>query len=212
MKYFTRDWYKEMTMMGFFAFPESMDEWNERIKSLNAYNESGIDYIEILRDDLEKKKEDLLKYLPESFHSYIYDGTLNTTYPSQKLRKMADEWIKKTDEKTTNVLKEYNNFFNSIRDSIPNNAQKIHEFGMHDARVFDFTEKNKTFEMIFKDRDLKFTFTNVYSLHIPNHLKGRYWLYDEIYPTDNGFELRVLLDDLSELRLTAVNVLIEELK
>jgi hypothetical protein len=201
-----------MTMMGFFTFPESIEEWEERIKSLNANSESGINYIEILTGELEEKKDDLLKYLPESFHSYIYDGTINTSYPTPKLRKMADEWIKKTDEKTTNVLKEYNKFFDSIRASIPYNAQKIHDFGMHDARVFDYTDINKTFELIFKDRDLKFIFTNIYSLHIPNQLKGRYWLYDEIYSTEHGFELRVLFDDLSELRLIAENVLIEELK
>ncbi|GAA3318553.1 hypothetical protein GCM10020331_021830 [Ectobacillus funiculus] len=81
---------------------------------------------------------------------------------------------------------------------------------MHDAMVIDFNEIDKTFEMIFNDGALKFTFTNVQTLTIPDRLTESWWLYDEIYPAKHGFELRVLFNDMSELFLVAENVLIEE--
>jgi hypothetical protein len=210
MKYFTKDWYKRMTITGFLAFPESVEEWEEIISSFGEHNELGITYIDSLRDDLEEHKEDLLKYLPESFHPYIHDGTLNTTYPSPELRKMADKWVQQTEEDTINVMKEYNKYFELMKASIPQGAQEIHEMGMHDARVVDYTETDEKFELILNDGGVKFSFTNVRDLSVPKGLKGRWWLYDELSSTDYGFELRVLLDDLSELHVLAGNVVIEK--
>jgi hypothetical protein len=41
LKFFTKDWYKEMTTMGFLVFPETIEEWEE---SIQMYKENGIDF------------------------------------------------------------------------------------------------------------------------------------------------------------------------
>lgn len=196
-----------MTIIRFLDFPDTIEEWEENTQVFCQDS----DFIKVCKEELEERKQDLLKYLPEPFHPFIYDGTLNTTYPSPNLRKLAADWVKKTEEKTLSVMKEYDKFFKSIKKLIPPNAQKIHDIGIHDAKVLDFKKNDKTFEIIFGDRKLKFTFTNVKKLAIPNRLLERWWLYAEIYPTEIGFELRVLFDDMSELFLEADNVLIDNI-
>ncbi|MEC0166390.1 DUF4085 family protein, partial [Bacillus cereus] len=55
LKYFTRDWYKEMQVLEFVSFIDSIKEWSE----------------------MEKRKIDLLKFLPESIYSIIQNITTN---------------------------------------------------------------------------------------------------------------------------------------
>lgn len=198
-----------MTTMGFLVFPETIEEWEE---SIQMYKKNGIAFEKNCKEELEERKQDLLKFLPDSFHSYIYDGSLNSSFPSPQLREMAENWIKKTEEKTIKVLNDYDKYYNSVKDLLPPNVNEIHELGMHDARVSGIDIFNKTCEIRFNDRGLKFIFTNTQKITIPNKLSGRWWLYDEIYLSHNGFELRVLFDDLSELALIAENVLINKLK
>ncbi|MDQ0163460.1 DUF4085 family protein [Aeribacillus alveayuensis] len=40
MKFFTKDWYKEMQIHGFLVFPETKEEWDGTIA---CYKEEGID-------------------------------------------------------------------------------------------------------------------------------------------------------------------------
>jgi len=89
MKYYTKDWYKEMGINGFLYFPDTKEEWDETI---NDFKSLGRDLQKNLKEDLEFWKNDLIKFLPKSFHPYIHDGTLNTEYPSEELRKMIDKW------------------------------------------------------------------------------------------------------------------------
>lgn len=83
MKYFTRDWYKEMQVSGFLIFSETIEEWEE---VLRESEKAGMDYKQSLREDVEEKKEELLKFLPKSLHPYIYNNTINSEYPSEKLK------------------------------------------------------------------------------------------------------------------------------
>ena len=114
--------------------------------------------------------------------------------------------------KIESVIRDYHNFYNSIKEYLPQNVQKINEYDLHDAGIIKFEVGNdNTFAITF-DRGMKFTFINVQALTIPNKLSGRWWGYNEIYPKENGFELLVLFDDLSELILEAENVVIDELR
>ncbi|ALC83504.1 MULTISPECIES: DUF4085 family protein [Bacillus] len=65
MKYFTIDWYKEMHVSGFLVFPETKEEWNESIEFWIAYKKNH-------KEDLKSRKNDLLKFLPETLPSPIH--------------------------------------------------------------------------------------------------------------------------------------------
>lgn len=217
LKYYTKDWYKEMQVFGFLSFPETKEEWEETI---DFYTSEGIDYKENFREDLESRKSDLLRFLPVSFHPYILNGTLNSEYPSKELRKIAEQWQKEYTHRMEKLDEEYLNHYKSIKDKLPKNVVKLHEDSLHDANVKSYNSPSKdTFIMILDCRggfhyftDIKLTFTGVKELNLPEGFEGAYWLYDEVYSTKEGFELRVLFDcPFSEVKIKAENVLIETL-
>ncbi|MGG3573974.1 DUF4085 family protein [Bacillus gobiensis] len=218
MKYFTIDWYKEMQVSGFLVFPETKEEWNE---SIEFYKAEGIAYKKNHKEDLESRKNDLLKFLPETFHPYIFDGTLGMDYPSPELRKMAEEWQSSYENRMEDLFKVYNNYYQSIKNKLPKNVVTLHDNSLHDAQVTSFHRPSKeTFEMTMDCRggfhyftDVKLTFLGVQELSEPDFLEEAYWLYDEIHSTEKGFELNVLFDcPLKEFTIKAENVLIEEIK
>lgn len=57
-----------MQVSGFLIFSETLEEWEEILRESEKV---GMDYKKSLREDVEEKKEDLLKFLPKSLHSYI---------------------------------------------------------------------------------------------------------------------------------------------
>ena len=50
MKYYTKDWYKEMGINGFLYFPDTKEEWDETI---NDFKSLGRDLQKNLKEDLE---------------------------------------------------------------------------------------------------------------------------------------------------------------
>ncbi|PFH82576.1 hypothetical protein COI44_19730 [Bacillus sp. AFS088145] len=130
MKYYSKDWYNKMQVYGFFlSFPETKEEWDESIKNFESY---GRDYIKNRKEDLEILKNDLLKFLPEPFHQYINDGSLNTSYPSEKLRNMINNWKDEYNQQMEDMDKEYLSIYNSSKDLLPLNIVKLNEISLHD--------------------------------------------------------------------------------
>ena len=217
MRYFSKEWYNEMQVYGFLAFPDSKEEWEE---SVQYYEEEGIDYKKNAKEDLESRKSDLLKFLPESFHPYIHNGTINCEFPSPELRNIAEQWLMEYDERMEKVRKEYNDHYESIKSQLPKNVVQLHENSLHDATIKSFeSHPNDIFIMILDCSggfhyftDIKLTFTGVSKLTMPEKSEGAWWLYDEVYRSDNNFELHVLFDcPLTEFSIIAENVVIEQL-
>lgn len=216
MKYFTQDWYREMQVYGFLTFPDSKEDWEE---SLNWKNEDGISYIEILQVDLESRKEDLLTFLPAPFHPYILGGSLKTEYPSNELRKMAEEWKQNYQSRSQDIRRQYMEQFEEIQEKLPSQVLEIHTKSFHDGEVLSFSVSESTITLIIAGTgvglygtNVKLTFSNVEKCSIPEQLEGSWWLYDEIYKTETGFELRVLFGyPLSELMIQARELKIETL-
>lgn len=76
LKYFTREWYKKMQVLEFVSFIESIKEWSEMD-------------IQSLKEEIEERKIDLLKFLPESIYSIIQNITINSEYPSGELKNVC---------------------------------------------------------------------------------------------------------------------------
>jgi len=216
MKYFTKDWCREMQVLNFLAFPETKEEWEKIIEHSKA---DGRDYQKICKQELAAHKSDLLKFLPEPFHPYIYDETLGSEYPTPELKRMAEQWRKEYLKRIDAVAGEYHKYYNSIKKTLPENAVRLHDNSLHDAGVLSFaTPSRDTFEIILDCRggfyyftDIKLTFVGVKELSVPDQLSGTYWLYHEIYATKEGFELHVLFNHpLTEFTIVAENVFIDE--
>ncbi|MDX8363383.1 DUF4085 family protein [Cytobacillus sp. IB215316] len=213
MRYFTKERYKEMQVYGFLAFPESKKEWDEMIQ---YYKEEGIDYKKNAKEDLESIKKDLLKFLPESFHPYIYNGTINSEFPTPELRSIAEQWLSEYDERNKRIRDEYNEYFKSIKSQLPINVVKFYEKSLHDATIKSFECHSKDECLMILDwgvSDIKLTFKGVSKLTMPEKLEGALWLYDEVYHNDKYFELHVLFDcPLTEFSIIAENIVVEHLQ
>lgn len=218
MKYFTKEWYDEMQVSGFLAFPETEEEWE---KNLAWHREEGIDAGEIQRRNLAEKKDDLLKFLPESFHPYIYDGTINSTCPTPELRAMTARWEEDHEARVDALLDDYSRHYESIKESLPPGAVQLTERSLHDC-VIKSIERLAEDEFVFLIdcsggfhyfKDIRVTFTGVEEAMIPENLSDAVWLYNEIYLNGDEFELHVLFDQpMAEMTIVCRDVKIEELE
>lgn len=218
MKYFTKEWYDEMQVSGFLTFPETEEEWEEYQEGVR---QEGMDPVEINRRDLEDKKEDLLKFLPEEFHPYIYDGTINSAFPSAELRDMAAKWERDHEARVDALLDDYSRHYESIKEYLPQGAVQLTEKSLHDCIVKN-VERPADDVLVFRIdcrsgfhyfKDIQVTFTGVTEAVMPENLTGAWWLYNEIYLNGEHFELHVLFDiPMAEVTIVCRDVEIEELE
>ena len=167
----------------------------------------------MLQVELDWRKNDLLTFLPVPFHPYILDGSLKTEYPSKELRKMAEEWNENYQSRSRDICKQYLQQFEEIKEQLPSQVLEIHTTSLHDGEVLSFSSTESTITLTIAgtsvgwyDTNVKLTFSDIEKCSIPEQLEGSWWLYDEIYKTKTGFELRVLFDcPLCELMIQARN-------
>lgn len=122
LKYFTRDWYKEMQVLEFVSFIDSIKEWSEMD-------------IESLKEEMEKRKIDLLKFLPESIYSIIQNITTNSKYPSGELKKRMQKWTADYEKRVAQLDQLYVEYFNSIEKKLPSNVAQLHKTSLHDSVI-----------------------------------------------------------------------------
>lgn len=218
MKCFTKDWYEEMQVAGFLVLHESEEDWEEE---MDYYREEGKDLREINLSNLDDMRESLMRYLPEAFHPYIDDGTLVTEFPTPGLRMLVNRWERDYERRMEKLDEEYQQHFESIKGELPPNAVEMVENGLHDAVVRSVERHSEDRLVLTLDcsggfhyfTDVRFTFEGVTYSDVPADFKGAWWLYDEIYKTEDGFELHTLFDSpMTETVIRARDVKIEPLK
>ncbi|QWH61233.1 DUF4085 family protein [Bacillus mycoides] len=216
MKYFNKDWYKEMQVSGFLIFSETLEEWEEILRESEKV---GMDYKKSLREDMEEKKEDLLKFLPKSLHPYIHDNTIKSEYPSEKLKKLMLDWTEDYEKRMNDLEQAYIDNYNAIKEKLAQNVVQLHEYSLHDSVVKSVERRSKDTLIItldcsgtFSEFDkLEVTFTGVTKCSIPENFEGAWWLCHEIDLTNEGFELGVLFDcPFEEVTICAKDVLLEK--
>lgn len=204
MQYFNKDWYKEMQVSGFLIFSETLEEWEEILRESEKV---GIDYKKSLREDVEEKKEDLLKFLPKS------------EYPSEKLKKLMLDWTEDYEKRMNDLEQAYIDNYNAIKEKLAQNVVQLHEYSLHDSVVKSVERRSKDTLIItldcsgtFSEFDkLEVTFTGVTKCSIPENFEGAWWLCHEIDLTNEGFELGVLFDcPFEEVTICAKDVLLEK--
>ena len=218
MKYFTIDWYKEMQVAGFLVFPETREEWDELLK---YYHDEGIDFQKTSRENMEYRKQDLLKYLPESFHSYIYLGTLNAKYPTKRLREMVNQWTRDYEKRTAAISKDYVRMYEVNKEKLSKNVVQFYDKSLHDAQLKRIARPvNDVLIMNLDCRggfhyfsEIRVIFTGVKEFYHTGSKEGGWWLTSEIYPNENGFDFHVLLDNpMQEMKIVAADVRVEEIE
>ncbi|PEK62949.1 DUF4085 family protein [Bacillus wiedmannii] len=205
MKNFTGDWYKEMQIIEFVSFIESIKEWSEMD-------------IQSLIEEIKERKTDLLKFLPESIHPFIHNTIINSEYPSSELKKLIKEWIEDCEKRRAHLDRFYLEQFHSIKKKLPTNVIQLHDYSLHDSVVKSVDRRSEDKLIItldcsgtFSEFDkLEVTFTGVTKCSIPEDFEGAWWLCHEIDLTNEGFELGVLFDcPFEEVTICAKDVLLE---
>ncbi|PEU28335.1 DUF4085 family protein [Bacillus wiedmannii] len=205
MKNFTGDWYKEMQIIEFVSFIESIKEWSEMD-------------IQSLIEEIKERKTDLLKFLPESIHPFIHNTIINSEYPSSELKKLIKEWIEDCEKRRAHLDRFYLEQFHSIKKKLPTNVIQLHDYSLHDSVVKSVDRRSEDKLIItldcsgtFSEFDkLEVTFTGVTKCSIPEDFEGAWWLCHEIDLTNEGFELGVLFDcPFEEVTICAKGVLLE---
>lgn len=204
LKYFTRDWYKEMQVLEFVSFIDSIKEWSEMD-------------IESLKEEIEKRKIDLLKFLPESIYSIIQNITTNSEYPSGELKKRMRKWSTDYEKRVAQLDQSYVEYFNSIEKKLPSNVVQLHKASLHDSVIKVVKRKSEDTLSIVLDCSGTFsefdkfevTFIGVAKCSMPENFENAWWLYHEIALTEDGFELGVLFDcPFREVTICATDVLL----
>ncbi len=214
LKYFTKELVEEMQVYGFLVLPESEEEWEEMLRS---YENDGMNYIDLIKEELEFRKKDLLKYLPESIHPYIHNKTLRTEYPSHELREIITNWCENHDEKFRRLCKEYYESYGKIKNELPEAVVQFHKRSLHDAKVISFEYIREKQECIMvldhfdgEKKRVSLTFNGVVDVKIEENIEEAYWLYDEVYKDGDYFELKVLFSfPLTEISIKAKDLLIK---
>ncbi|PHA04268.1 DUF4085 family protein [Bacillus wiedmannii] len=205
MKNFTGDWYKEMQIIEFVSFIESIKEWSEMD-------------IQSLIEEIKERKTDLLKFLPESIHPFIHNTIINSEYPSSELKKLIKEWIEDCEKRRAHLDRFYLEQFHSIKKKLPTNVIQLHDYSLHDSVVKSVDRRSEDKLIItldcsgtFSEFDkLEVTFTGVTKCSIPEDFEGAWWLCHEIDLTNEGFKLVVLFDcPFEEVTICAKDVLLE---
>ncbi|MEK4177068.1 DUF4085 family protein [Aeribacillus sp. FSL K6-1305] len=209
MKFFTKEWYDKMQKAHLLTIPESDEEWMDFIKS---FEEDGEDVYDYLRQDLESIKDELLQTLPETFHPYILDGTINQPTLPKEVRDELIIWLKAKIEECEKVLDEANNHFEHIRENLPEELISILEDGLHDAelqyihRDYDALRLTLNGEGSFSKGDaivIEITGIKEEQSEIPL-TPGMFWLYEEGDLNNKSFILSVLFDNpMTEWKVAA---------
>lgn len=221
MKYYTKELYDEMQIYGSLVFPDSKEEWKELVQS---YDDMDIDYIERLKAELAYRKNDLLTFLPVSLHPAINKGTFMIDYPSQEEREVIEQCRSRFKHKLETIRNECKANYALIKHLLPENAVRIYEdVYTHDATVLavDFCQERQECILLLNNIDgngqtvdIKLTFTGIHKISNLAHIIDAWWIYDEVYVTNHGFELHVLFNgpcEMWETTIEATDVFIEYL-
>ena len=154
-------------------------------------------------------------------HRICENGALVTEYPTPELRMLVNRWERDYERRMEELSDRYRQHFESIKAELPPTAVELVENGLHDAVVLSVERPSEDQLVLTLDcsggfhyfTDVRFTFEGVTYSNVPADFKGAWWLYDEIYKTEDGFELHTLFDSpMSETVIRARDVKIEPLK
>ncbi|WAA13310.1 DUF4085 family protein [Fervidibacillus halotolerans] len=207
LRYFTKDWYEQMQLTGMITTFETDEEWEDFIQSFDAKK----DAFEYLRCELRDEKDRLLKVLPETFHPYVHNGSINQPTLPKQIRKQLILWQKGLEEQVEKTMEDAHRHFQHIKNKLPHSFVQLMEEGLHDAQITHIFRKDDYLRLTLNSEGsfsnsaavvLQFFGIQTETFDLPLK-EGMYWLYEEVDVAKDGFKLGVLLDSLCEWEIVA---------
>lgn len=174
---------------------ETDEEWE---RDLQIAKEEGIDLAAELREWLDEVRDQLLQELPEKFHPYIHNHTLNTQDLPKTVREEYLAWTESLDQTFREVLQSAHEMKKQALPYLPQNTQDVYSDSLHDAQIQMFERDNESLAIMLNTSG-GFTSKAIVILkfisiqqEIGQLEKGSYYIYDELQKTEDGFALRVI--------------------
>ncbi len=148
--------------------------------------------------DMYCRMRQLEALLPEDILRDVADiRVLALNKVSKDIKTRIHYFCAQNEKELMEIQQEYVKHYKSIEKLLPEKIQK--QYGFHDCKITSFEHKGTDVIIEF---DHSGGFTNVYKLIYHNatiieeeHIEGSWWIYDEIYITNDSYEFHTALQD-----------------
>ena len=171
---------------------QSMEDYEEEIE---PYDEDKL--TESFLEMHNREVEELRQKLPAEILDQVADvRVLALGKATRKVKKMIDKYCAEDDRNFEKAFEYYSKYWDSISDKIPDNIKENYDF--HDCMILKI--KNIGDDIVFEldngggFTDIKRIIYKKAEMIENNFAKDCYWMYDEIYLADGGFELHISID------------------
>ena len=171
------------------------EEQNQQDVEIEPYDEeaSTNDFLEMHQDEIEELKENL----PKEILDEVADiRVLALGVATEKVKDLVDKYSQECEMKFEKPFNEYNKHWYSIADKVPAHIKENYNF--HDCAILKMTKCGN--DIVF-ELDNSGGFTNINKITYKdavilenNFVGGCYWIYDEMYLCDKGYECHIAVD------------------
>lgn len=171
------------------------EEQNQQDVEIEPYDEeaSTNDFLEMHQDEIEELKENL----PKEILDEVADiRVLALGVATEKVKDLVDKYSQECEMKFEKPFNEYNKHCYSIADKVPAHIKENYNF--HDCAILKMTKCGN--DIVF-ELDNSGGFTNINKITYKdavilenNFVGGCYWIYDEMYLCDKGYECHIAVD------------------
>ncbi|WP_413362636.1 DUF4085 family protein [Lysinibacillus sp. 3P01SB] len=176
---------------------ESDDNWDIVIREAE---EEGRNLDEELSAELQEIREELLTFLPQRFHPYIHNRTINTPLLAKDVRNDYIEWMHGQQRIFEMILEQAGQGREEVMPILTKNAQEIFQDSLHDGVIANI-ERSGNDVAIMLNMESGFTpkamivlrFINVWNEEGSPEI-GSWYIYDELRKVNGRVALRVIFD------------------
>lgn len=171
------------------------EEQNQQDVEIEPYDEeaSTNDFLEMHQDEIEELKENL----PKEILDEVADiRVLALGVATEKVKDLVDKYSQECEMKFEKPFNEYNKHWYTIADKVPAHIKENYNF--HDCAILKMTKCGN--DIVF-ELDNSGGFTNINKITYKdavilenNFVGGCYWIYDEMYLCDKGYEFHIAVD------------------
>ena len=160
---------------------------------VEEYDEEKLtkDFLEMHQGEIEDLKTSLAKEILDEVADI---RVLALGLSTQNVKDLVEKYSQECEKRFEKAFNEYNKHWYSISDKVPANIKENYNF--HDCRILDIKKEGN---------DIVFELDNSF-------VEGCYWVYDEMYLCDKGYEFHIAVDGengYNYITLTASDVTFE---